>query len=167
MDKLTGFVDSATNFVGTSIAGFLLSLATVVFFYAVVNFIFKRAKGGSKYGGGGGLEDAKNMLGWSILALALMFSIWGVVGLFQSVFDSPAGNSIVAPSVKVNSQAVSTSGTGRSPGTGSSDASGSITRPTQANYKAAIGGSCRASADCDTGLRCLSNICVINRGGGL
>jgi hypothetical protein len=58
------------------------------------------------------------MLGWSILALALMFSIWGVVGLFQSVFDSPAGNSIVAPSSILSVQ--SNSGSQTLPGAGNS-----------------------------------------------
>jgi hypothetical protein len=64
----------------------------------VVRFILKRSSGDTK-----GLEDAKSNIGWAILGLTVMFSVWGIVSFFQATFEISGKTEIVAPSVKVNS----------------------------------------------------------------
>lgn len=97
MDSLKTFVNSWTDFIGTSIAGLFLTTATAVFFYAVVRFILKRSSGDAK-----GLEDAKSMLGWSVVGLTVMFSIWGIVSFLQTgILGSSNKTQISAPSIKV------------------------------------------------------------------
>ncbi len=96
MQSLKTFVDGWTDFIGTSIAGLLLTAATAVFFYAVVRFILKRSSGDAK-----GLEDAKSMLGWSVIGLTVMFSIWGIVSFLQTgILGTNNKTQIAAPSVK-------------------------------------------------------------------
>jgi hypothetical protein len=131
---LKTFIDDMTSLIGTSVAGFFLTLGTVMFFYAVVRFIMKRSSGDTT-----GLQDAKSMLGWSVLALALMFSIWGVVGLFQTIFknDTPTGNAILAPSVKVSGSA----------STGNTTA----TPPASTVTKKPKGSLCTLSSECTSG----------------
>lgn len=155
-DTLKTFVDSLTNFIGTSVAGFFLTLATVAFFYSVVIFIYRRSKGGSSYGRGNGLDDAKSMLGWSILALALMFSIWGIVALFQTVFQNPSNNSIVAPSVRVNSASPASSVSGRisgaiTPANAPANSLEDGAACTQENFRACKSGNCWLDAGKTTG----------------
>ncbi len=137
-DTLKTFIDDMTSLIGTSVAGLFLTLGTVMFFYAVVRFIMKRSSGDAK-----GLEDAKSMLGWSILALTLMFSIWGVVGLFQTIFknDTPTGNAIVAPSVKV---------TGSTSGGSTGSANGTKTAGQTCNILPGLNSECVSGYQCKT-----------------
>ncbi len=97
MPTLNKFVNEVTDFIGTAVANLFLTLAVVVFFWAVINFIMKRAQGASD-----GMKQARDMLGWSIVGLFVMFSIWGIVFFFQDAFKIQNQNSISAPSIKVN-----------------------------------------------------------------
>lgn len=140
METFKGYVDGWTNFIGTSITGLFLTAATAIFFYAVVRFIMKRSGGDAK-----GLEDAKSMLGWSIIGLTVMFSIWGIVSFLQLGILGENGNKteIKAPSVSAsgsNSAPVISGPTG-----GSTGSTGGV--------KKSGGATCSVSSECISG-RC-------------
>jgi hypothetical protein len=153
MQTLKGYVDGWTNFIGTSITGLFLTAATAIFFYAVVRFILKRSSGDAK-----GLEDAKGMLGWSIVGLTVMFSIWGIVSFLQSgiLGENGSKTTITPPSI-------SAVGSNRSPGTGSGR--GTV-NPTLINPSSASEGTLEDGSECtfQNQSACKSGTCWVNRG---
>jgi hypothetical protein len=100
------------------------------------------------------------MLGWSVLALALMFSIWGVVALFQTVFQNPEGNAIVAPSVKVSGSNTG-SGSTSAGRTGVTGGTTSGTAATSMNGNKKQGEGCKvlegSKSECVVGYLCKKN----------
>ena len=98
MQTFEDFVNGLTDFIGNTIGNLLMTVAVTAFFVAVINFIWKRSNGSA----GDGLKDARNQLGWSIIALFVMFSIWGIINFLQSgFFDGPAKTEIKAPSISI------------------------------------------------------------------
>ncbi len=147
METLKSYVDSWTNFIGTSITGLFLTAATAIFFYAVVRFILKRSSGDAK-----GLEDAKGMLGWSIIGLTVMFSIWGIVSFLQSgiLGENASKTSITAPSISAGG---SSSPSGSTSPSGRSGSSGSGT------------GTKSSGSNCSENSQCISGQCFAGRSG--
>jgi hypothetical protein len=175
MQTLKGYVEGWTDFIGTSITGLFLTTATAIFFYAVVRFILKRSSGDAK-----GLDDAKSMLGWSVIALTVMFSIWGIVSFLQSGILGSAGNktSIIAPTIQSSGSNSGSGTTNRNTGSGTGTkvngasctvsgecisgicSAGVCSNSGNGSGRSAgvgIGGSCRITAECNTGLICDSN----------
>jgi len=93
LDPIANLVNSANTIISTGVAGLLFSLVTVTFFAVIINFIWKRRQGDAK-----GLDDAKNMLFWSVIGIFVMFSIWGIILFLQSnIFGGAAATSINKP----------------------------------------------------------------------
>jgi len=67
-----------------------MGVATLVFFWGLVKFIINT-------GSGSEAEQAKGIMFWGIIALFVMFSVWGLVRLLQSTFQ--LNNSSQAPGV--------------------------------------------------------------------
>ncbi|MDO8482127.1 MAG: hypothetical protein Q7S75_03535 [bacterium] len=61
-----------------------ITLAIVVFFWGLIKYIFNR-NGGEKEGA----EGATLMI-WGIIALFVMLSIWGIIGLLRTTFGVTA-----------------------------------------------------------------------------
>ena len=103
MNTFKDYINQVTDLIGNTITNLLLTAAVAAFMFAVVSFIWKRANGSS----GDGIKDARNQLGWSIVALFVMFSIWGIISFLQSGIFGPGGTKtqIEAPSIKVNTSA--------------------------------------------------------------
>ncbi len=57
---------------------FLIGLAMVTFFYGIVMFLWKGKEGGET------LEKAKHFMIYSLVAIFVMVSIWGIVALMQN-----------------------------------------------------------------------------------
>ncbi len=93
--SLTSIANSISEFIGGAIVNVLLSLATAAFFWSVIKFIWKRGGGAA----GAGLQEAKDTLMWSTIALFVMFSIWGIVGFFQSSIPGLDKTTISAPKI--------------------------------------------------------------------
>lgn len=74
---------------------FLIGVAVVSFFWYLIKFITK----------GGESSDAKSAsikgMGYSVLALFVMVSIWGIVGLLGSMLGIGQGGSVPIPGVPV------------------------------------------------------------------
>lgn len=139
MNTFKDYINQVTDLIGNTISNLLLTAAVAAFMFAVVSFLWKRAKGTN----GEGLKDASNQLGWSIIALFVMFSIWGIINFLQSgFFTGGVKTQITAPSIKI-------------------DSSISVSPATGLNSKKKIGASCTVlsspNTECDTGLVCKSN----------
>lgn len=80
MKDVTGIVNWATCFLYKAIVPFLFALATVAFIWGVIQFYLnpeneeKRKKG-------------KNFIIGGLIALFVMLSIWGLVGILTGTFD--------------------------------------------------------------------------------
>lgn len=93
LDSISKLIDGIGNILSVSVSAVLFSLATLTFFAVVINFIWKR-----RSGDGHGLEQAKQMLGWTVIGLFVMFSIWGLVLFLQNnLFGGAAATSVAKP----------------------------------------------------------------------
>ncbi len=125
-------------------------IAFIAFLAAIISFIIKRAKGDSN-----GLEQAKNMLWWSVIAMFVMVAVWGIVFFLGSNLGIGIGGCAPRPSsipgVSVDNKDC-TNGSNQS---GSQTSSGPCTlssgRPS--------GCSCNAAAQCKTNV-CANSICA-------
>lgn len=74
---------------------FLIGLAVVVFFYYLIMFIVKGSSDSKTH------SDSLRGMGFAILALFVMVSIWGLVGFLGSFFGIGQGGSVPAPGIPV------------------------------------------------------------------
>ena len=123
MTTFKDYINQLTDLIGNTITNLLLTAAVAAFMFAVVSFIWKRANGSS----GDGIKDARNQLGWSIVALFVMFSIWGIISFLQSGIFGAGGakTQIEAPSIKVNANTTSNNSYNNSPASNQSSPSAS------------------------------------------
>jgi hypothetical protein len=66
------------------------SIALLVFFWGIVKYISKR--GDEK-----GIEEAKNTIKWGLLALFVMFSVWGLVQALAATVGVNTGPDFYKP----------------------------------------------------------------------
>ncbi len=59
----------------------MMGLAVVAFFWGVILFLFTQKK-----------EDGRSFMLWGIIALIVMSSVWGIVGLLRGTFFGGTGN---------------------------------------------------------------------------
>ncbi len=71
---------------------FAVTLAVLAFFWFLIKFIFKS-------GDATGRADSLKGMGFSILALFVMVSIWGIIGLLGSIVGVGQGGNIPIPGV--------------------------------------------------------------------
>ena len=154
MTTFKDYINQLTDLIGNTITNLLLTAAVAAFMFAVVSFIWKRANGSS----GDGIKDARNQLGWSIVALFVMFSIWGIISFLQSGIFGAGGakTQIEAPSIKVNTSNTSNAGNNPTPTQPRPSANTGGTRGTGV----LIGGSCRIDSECAGDLICPSGTCI-------
>ena len=79
----------------TRLVPFAVGVAVLAFFWFLIQLIVKGSQDPQKQ------SDAKAGMGWSILALFLMVSIWGIIGLIGSIFGVNQGGSVPIPGVPV------------------------------------------------------------------
>lgn len=79
----------------TRLVPFGVGLAVVVFFWFLINFIW--------IGKDKPDDQQKNLkgIGYSVLALFVMVSIWGIIAMFGSMFGIGQGGSVPTPGVPV------------------------------------------------------------------
>ena len=100
MTTFKDYINQVTDLIGNTISNLFLTAAVAAFMLSIVSFILKRAKGAD----GEAIKDARNQLMWSVIALFVMFSIWGIIAFLQTGIFGPGGvkTQIEAPSIKVN-----------------------------------------------------------------
>ncbi|MBP6888690.1 MAG: hypothetical protein KBC21_03220 [Candidatus Pacebacteria bacterium] len=78
---------------------FAVGVAVIAFFWFLIRFIWQGAEDGEARG-----ESLKGM-GWSIIALFVMVSIWGLVGFLGSVTGIGQGGGVPIPGVPTGTPA--------------------------------------------------------------
>ena len=64
----------------------LVTLTIVFFFWGLAQYVFNSGSEESK-------EEGKNKMIWGLVAIFIMVSIWGIIGLFGTTFDIKQGSS--------------------------------------------------------------------------
>ncbi len=95
LKNISELINSLTNIVSGGLASLLMGLAFIAFLLAIINFLWKRRSGDDK-----GLNDAKSMLGWSVIALFVMVSIWGLVSFLQGALGVGGVTEIKKPQTR-------------------------------------------------------------------
>ncbi len=86
---LTSFLTSVAGLIRTLIP-LLFAAAVLVFFYGLVSYIWQ--------GTAEKKDDAKAYMIWSIVALVVMASVYGLIGVVQGIFGIGGGSpTIITP----------------------------------------------------------------------
>ena len=72
---------------------FLIGVTMVVFFYGLITFIVKGKEGGET------LEKSKQYMMYSLLAIFVMVSIWGIVAFLQNLIGIDPNATVKPPIV--------------------------------------------------------------------
>lgn len=81
----------------TSLGYLMFTLAVVAFLWGMVQFIWNARSGDA----GKGVENGKQFMLWGLIALFVMFSVWGIIKFTQGVFNIQGQTSIIIPNIKV------------------------------------------------------------------
>ena len=96
---VTTFTDTLVKSVGT----LFLSAGVVAFFYGIVKYIW-----GSREGNAKAIEDGNKFMTWSLLALFVMFSVYGIIKFAQNVLGLREVNTITIPEVNFKRESTGT-----------------------------------------------------------
>jgi uncharacterized membrane protein HdeD (DUF308 family) len=86
MSTLTGIIDFFSYTLATGVLPLLIGLAVVAFVYGIIEYFLnpdneeKRKKG-------------KSFILWGVIALFVMISFWGIVGVLQNTFKTEDNSS--------------------------------------------------------------------------
>ncbi len=85
--QLVGLIQMASRIIGMLVP-IMISLAVVAFFWFLVNFIWKGAEDPQKH------KDAMKGMGYSIVAIFAMVSIWGIIAFMGTTLGIGQGGGI-------------------------------------------------------------------------
>lgn len=88
--RFDGVVKYIVCLLQESVVPFIFALTIAVFFWGMMKFISTQDAGER--------EQGKQFMLWSIIAIAVMFSVWGLVHIFNQTF----GVSDIVPQLPVN-----------------------------------------------------------------
>lgn len=91
---IVGLIKSVSNIV-SMLVPVSVGVATLAFFWFLIEFVWKGRESSEKQ-----QESIKGM-GYSILAIFVMVSIWGIIGLLGNVFGVGQGGNVPIPTVPV------------------------------------------------------------------
>lgn len=94
---LGDFINNIKNNVVVNLSALFLTTAVVAFFYGVVNYVIAIRNGETK-----GVTDGKNFMLWGLIALFVMFSVWGIVIFAQRTLGIQGQTQIDIPSIRFN-----------------------------------------------------------------
>ena len=106
----------------TAIIALFASAALAAFFFGIVKYLI-----GVRNGDGTAVKNGNQFMLWSVLALFVMFSIWGIITFAQGILGIEGRNNIIIPEIKFQ-RSGATTGTGTDgTGTGLPDGTGTGT----------------------------------------
>ncbi len=119
-EGLNTLIRSFADGVVRSTGYMMFTLAVVAFFWGIVQFIWSARQGSD------GKENTKGkqFMLWGLIALFVMFSVWGIIKFAQGVFKIQGDNTIIVPDLNFKS---STSQTGVAQPNITQPASGTVT----------------------------------------
>lgn len=80
-----------TRIINDSIIPLIFTLAVLMFIWGVVQYVINSDEEAKK-------EKGRQFMLWGIIALTVMVSVWGLVGILRTTFD-PNGNNSILPQV--------------------------------------------------------------------
>lgn len=95
--SLIDLADTLASGVVTSLGYLAFTIAVVAFLWGMVNFIWAARNGDA----GKGVENGKQFMLWGLIALFVMFSVWGIIIFTQSIFNIKGQTSIVIPNIEL------------------------------------------------------------------
>jgi peptidoglycan hydrolase-like protein with peptidoglycan-binding domain len=90
-------IKNITTNIGGNLVLLLSSAAFVLFLWGLVRFIFDRANGDDTR-----LQKDKEAMGWGLAALFVLFSVWGIIKMFQGFLGIENSGDINIPKLCVN-----------------------------------------------------------------
>lgn len=95
--SLVELADTLATGVVTSLGYLMFALAVVAFLFGMVKFIWAARNGDA----GKGVENGKQFMLWGLIALFVMFSVWGIIIFLQGIFNIKGNTSIVIPNIEL------------------------------------------------------------------
>jgi succinate dehydrogenase/fumarate reductase cytochrome b subunit len=95
--SLADVIDVVTNRLLKSLATLFATAAMVAFFFGLVQYIW-----GAREGEPAKITKGNIFMRWSLLALFVMFSIWGMILYVQKLFQIDGQNTIIIPSIQTD-----------------------------------------------------------------
>ena len=84
--RISGLINTAIPVV--------LALAVLYFFWGLAKYVLNQSDEGKK-------EEGRNIMIWGIIALFIMVSVWGLIGILQRTFSiDPRENPIIPGEIK-------------------------------------------------------------------
>ncbi len=94
-EKIGGLVSTFTKSIVGALAVLALTLGVVAFFWGVVEYIW-----GLRAGDATKEKNGRNFMLWGLIALFVMFSVWGIVRYAQRIFEIEGQNTILIPDIR-------------------------------------------------------------------
>ncbi len=162
LGSISKLIDTLIGTVLKSAASLFLTLAILAFFYGLVEYIWARRDGDATK-----LQKGNVFMTWSLVALFVMFSVYGIIKFTQNIiFQNTNITDIEIPNIKFKSSGSNAGATGNggglgtgaqnqtgqtggvAPGTGSGQNAGSVTA------------TCTDDFECRNGEICVANGCT-------
>ncbi len=96
LKTFSGIVTTFTQTIVRSLATLFATAAMVAFFFGIVQFIW-----GSRDGDATKAKNGKNFMLWGLIALFVMFSVWGIINYAQRIFGIQGQNTIIIPQIEL------------------------------------------------------------------
>jgi len=106
LGDIGGIINVFTGSIVRSLATLFATAAMVAFFFGIVQFIW-----GSREGKPDVMTNGKKFMVWGLVALFVMFSVWGIITYVQQIFGVTQ-NTITIPTIQINSGTSNTSNNG-------------------------------------------------------
>ena len=104
---ITTFAGLITNFTKTIVKAtgtLFMALAMVAFFYGIVQYVWGAREGDSKK-----IQTGNEFIKWSLVALFVMFSVYGIVRFFQVfICNGPCTDTIIIPDINFGKSSTNT-----------------------------------------------------------
>lgn len=97
LGTLTTVANTLADGVVTSLGYLFFTVAVVAFFWGIVQFIWAARNGDA----GDGVKNGKQFMLWGLIALFVMFSVWGIIQFAQGVFGLSGQTTITIPNIQL------------------------------------------------------------------
>lgn len=96
LGSFSSIITQFTQTIVRSLATLFATAAMVAFFFGIVQFIW-----GSRDGDATKAKNGKSFMLWGLIALFVMFSVWGIINYAQRIFGINGQNTIIIPQIEL------------------------------------------------------------------
>lgn len=94
--QIGGSINAFTNGIVRSLITLFATAAMAAFFFGIVQYIWGFREGKQEQ-----ISNGRKFMVWSLLALFVMFSVWGIIYFFQDVLGVGGNNRMTIPGIQV------------------------------------------------------------------